>query len=446
MTGALAALIGLLGAVPSSADVRGDAMAMLAKLRQEGIASKLPEEMRSLDAAVATAEMYYQLNDSQNAERYYRLATQKGDLIQKRLLAAIQPQATPTQIPPSSPPETKPQASPAAAPTPTQESPKHETNVAPEQTTPPTPEEKEQAAQPEDALHVASDKLVGDIGTYTVQRKETLRLVAAKLGVNRAQLAAMNKLDLKSVLKEGQVLKYNNRRIIPDYKLKEGIVINIPDRMLYFYHKGKLAFSTAVALGTPTKMDNIPWHTPTGKFRIVAKAKDPTWTVPPSIQEEMRREGKEVITSIPPGPENPLGKYAMKTSLPGILIHSTTKPWSIYTYASHGCIRVYPERMESLFSMVPVNSPGEIIYRPVKAALTEDGRIFLEVHGDIYAKTKGIENEAKRLLHGMKLQDKVDWTKVHKVISRKAGVAEEITLETTEAQKAQPHQPTHSPS
>jgi len=128
------------------------------------------------------------------------------------------------------------------------------------------------------------------------------------------------------------------------------------------------------------------WQTPTGRFRIIAKAKDPTWTVPPSIQEEMRLEGKEIITSIPPGADNPLGRYAIKTTLPGILIHSTTKPWSIYTYASHGCIRVYPERMEELFKLIRVNTAGEIIYRPVKLATTETGRIFLEVHGDIYSK------------------------------------------------------------
>ncbi len=71
------------------ADQRSDAMAMLAKLRQEGIANRLPDEMRSLDSALATAEMYYQLNDQKNAERYYQLAIQKGAVIQQRLLAAI---------------------------------------------------------------------------------------------------------------------------------------------------------------------------------------------------------------------------------------------------------------------------------------------------------------------------------------------------------------------
>lgn len=428
-------LVCLLLAAPTQAgDIRSEAMAMLAKLRQEGVATRFPEELRSLDATVATAEMYYQLNDQPNAERYYRLATQKGTLLQERL-------QTPAPLSPSS---MEPTAPPAPPPTETT-APTTAPSVEPQRAQQKDPDQQPVAHdyQPQP---VQSEKLVGTIGSYTVVKKDTLRLVAGKLGVSRSQLMAMNGLTPKSVLKEGQVLRYNNQRIIPPSTIKNGIVINIPDRMLYYFQNSKVVYATAVALGTPTKMDDIPWHTPIGRFRIIDKAKDPVWTVPPSIQEEMRREGKEVITSIPPGDDNPLGKYAMKTSLPGILIHSTIKPWSIYTYASHGCIRVYPDRMEELFKMVKLHTPGEIIYRPVKAAVTEQGRIFLEVHGDIYAKTKGLENEAKALLNSMQLGGKVDWAKVKKAISRKAGVAEEITLDTVEAQQQPAAKRSQSPS
>lgn len=408
----------------SFADLRSDALATLAKLRKDGVAERFAEEMRSLDATVATAEMYYQLNDKTNSERYYQLATQKGALILKRLHTPAAPDHPGASDPVQSPPAASEPAKAASSNESAQPA------KQPEPLTQPAPQEHYAVAE-----QFSSSKLIGTVGSYTVVKRDTLKLVAAKLGVNRSQLISMNRLDPKAQLKEGQVLRYNNRRIVPDLRIRDGLVINIPDRTLYLYKKGKLIYTTAVALGTPTKMDNILWHTPTGKFRIVNKAKDPTWTVPPSIQEEMRREGKEIITSIPPGPENPLGKYAMKTSLPGILIHSTTKPWSIYTYASHGCVRVYPERMEELFEQVPLNSPGEIIYRPVKALVTDEGRILLEVHNDIYAKTKGLEHEVKGLLSAMKLQEKVDWLKVKKVISRQAGVAEEITLDTLMAKQ-----------
>lgn len=424
----------------AQADIRSEAMAMLAKLRTEGVAARFPQELRSLDATVATAEMYYQLSDSQNAERYYRLATQKGALLQERLSAPPQP------TPPVAPVAPLPTITAQDEPLPAAPEPEQPQSTHPLVTPPSNPTETAQEPSAPEEAPLQSAKLVGTIGSYTVLKNDSLRLVAAKLGVNHRRLAAMNGLSPKDHLQVGQVLRYNNQRIIPPSRLKNGIVINIPDRMLYYFEKGKLTYATAVALGTPTKMDDIPWHTPTGKFRIVNKAKDPTWTVPPSIQEEMRREGKEVITSVPPGTDNPLGKYAMKTSLPGILIHSTIKPWSIYTYASHGCIRVHPDRMEELFKVVRVNTPGEIIYQPVKVATTEQGRIFLEVHGDIYAKTKGVEREARALLQTLNIGDKVDWQKVQQVISRKAGVAEEITRKTVEAQQQQPPSQLQSPS
>jgi L,D-transpeptidase ErfK/SrfK len=157
--------------------------------------------------------------------------------------------------------------------------------------------------------------------------------------------------------------------------------------------------------------------------------KDPTWHVPPSIQSEMEDQGKEAITSIPPGPDNPLGKYAIKTSIPGILIHSTTKPWSIYSFASHGCIRVYPDQMEEFFKEVTVNTPGEIIYKPVKLAITEEGRVFLEVHRDVYGKSSGgLATEARRLIEKQKLSDRVDWQKVESMVRHTSGIAEDITL------------------
>jgi hypothetical protein len=142
----------------------------------------------------------------------------------------------------------------------------------------------------------------------------------------------------------------------------------------------------------------------------------------------MEDEGKEIIASMPPGPKNPLGKYAIRTSIPGIMIHSTTKPGSIYSFASHGCVRVSPEQMEEFFKEIKVNTPGEIIYRPVKLAVTEEGRIFMEVHQDAYAKKTRFDIVAKQLIEKQNLSERVNWNKVESVIRNKAGIAEDISL------------------
>jgi len=398
------------------ADTRLDAITAITDLRMTGLGKNIPDEMKSLDATFAMAEQYYQAKDSANSEQYYRLTIQKA-----RILASV---TTNHQI--SSPAKqqeiiSRPdilqtESSPVLVEPTT-------ARLVPESASPKTAEQ-----EPEDyPAEIVSDKIVGTASAYTIIKGDTLRLVAAKLGVSRQHLSTMNKLDVKASLQVGQQLKYNNRKIIP-LRLKEGIVVNIPDRTLYYFQQGKLVRSLPVALGTATKNEKYVWQTPTGKFRITAKQKDPTWYVPPSIQAEMEEEGKEVIISIPPGPNNPLGKYAIKTSIPGILIHSTIKPWSIYSFASHGCIRVYPALMEELFKEVKLNTPGEIIYRPVKLAVTEEGRVFLEVHQDVYSKSVGLVAEARELVQKNQLADRIDWSKFDSVLKQKTGIAEDITM------------------
>jgi len=430
----------LLSISSAFADQRSNALASFEKLRLDGIAGKLPEEMRSLNATLATADMYYQLRDQKTADRYYQLAAQKVALIQRRLQVA----ATDEPHPPEAHNALKEDLG-IVIPLTDSANLVHKTISS----TPLPPKASQPVVLPNDFEQqepFGSDRLVGTIGNYTVLKGDTLRIVAAKLGVSRTQLAAMNGLKQQDTLKTGKVLRYNNQRIIPAHRLRDGILINIPDRMLYLYQQGNLTFSTAVALGTPTKTKQFVWQTPTGRFKVVNKAKDPAWTVPPSIQEEMRLEGKDVITSVPPGKDNPLGKYAIKTSLPGILIHSTTKPWSIYTYASHGCIRVYPSKMEELFKLVNIHSSGEIIYRPVKLAVTDDGRILLEAHGDIYNKTKGLAFEAQMLIKKQKLEDKVDWKKVKQVISSRNGIIKDISQKPVETKNNDSAKPAQSPT
>lgn len=381
----------------SHASARDEAQKVLYVLRQTGVAQKTPDEMQSIDATFSTAEQYFQQNDRDMSERYYLLTVQKARV----LLASLLDHTSGSSV-----------------------------TLAKQQANASQPALEQAKAISESEYFsddVTSEKLVGSASVYTVIKKDSLKLVAAKLGVSRKYLARLNNLDLKTPLRVGQKLRYNNRKIVPQ-RMQNGIVINIPDRTLYYFKQGKLAVSIPVALGVPKKSEKYDWKTPTGKFRITAKQKDPTWHVPPSIQSEMEDEGKEVITSIPPGPENPLGKYAIRTSIPGIMIHSTTKPGSIYSFASHGCIRISPERMEEFFKEIKVNTPGEIIYHPVKLAVTEEGRIFMEVHHDAYGKKSGLDTMAKQLIEKQKLSERVDWNKVESVIRDKAGIAEDVSL------------------
>lgn len=383
------------------ADVRDDAFNAVFQLHQSGASQHMPDDMKSLDATLADAEQYNELADRKGAENLYLMTLQKAQIIDSTLKSLLAPKPL---------------------------SPAPEPQVTDSESELPSPDPVKVEHKPESTSdETLSAELIGGVGVYTVQSGDTIRLVASKLGVTIQHLIMRNRLDAKSFLKIGQKLAYNNRKIIPK-QMRNGIVVNIPDRTLYYFQHGNLVKSLPVALGTSTKNEKHVWQTPVGKFKVTAKQKDPTWYIPSSIQSEMEEAGKEVITSMPPGPENPLGKYAIKTSIPGILIHSTTKPWSIYSFASHGCIRVSPAEMEDFFKEVKINMIGEIIYKPVKLAVTESGRIFLEVHRDIYKKGANDSRDTKKTIEIKNLADRVDWKKFENVMRSKSGVAEDITL------------------
>jgi len=416
----------------ANADVRSDAISAVSRLQNAGVAKKMPDEMHSMEATFIEAEKYQNVSDHANADQYYRLTIQKAQILATILLNLTTETPVSANMQPSNDQQPSSTSSGQSATSATDSTSEIVPDINPaspakEQSVPTAVQAAPEGYTDYFPNDITSEKLVGNVNTYIVSKNDSLRLVAAKLGVSRQHLVQANYLDPKVFLKIGQKLKYNNRKIIPQ-RMKNGIVINIPDRTLYYFRQGKLTVSMPVALGVAKKNDKFDWKTPTGKFKITAKQKDPTWYVPFSIRSEMEDDGKEVISSVPPGPANPLGKYAIKTSLPGILIHSTTKPGSIYSFASHGCIRVNPEHMEGLFKEIKVNTLGEIIYRPVKLAITKEGRIFMEVHKDEYGKSMGLDAEAKRLIEKHHLSDRVDWRKVESVVKSKAGLAEDVTL------------------
>jgi L,D-transpeptidase ErfK/SrfK len=271
----------------------------------------------------------------------------------------------------------------------------------------------------------AQDIIIGGENIYVVQKGDTIDRISSKFGVTRKSVMSENGLDAKKQLTPGQELRITSRRIAPK-NLDGGIIVNIPDRMLYFFRNGDLT-TYPVGLGMPSWRDMTQWRTPEGKFRVVRKQKDPTWHVPESMQWKMEQEGKPVKKIVPPGPDNPLGRHAVTLSLSGILIHETIWPTSVSRFRSHGCIRMLPEHMETFFPDVVIDMTGEILYKPVKVAVTPEGRIFLEVNADAYGRVKSMKGEVKRLLTERGIHDKVDWQKVDKMLKDKSGIAEDIT-------------------
>lgn len=393
------------------------AQAMLDRLQTSPPPVRLLPEYRSIEATFRQGEALQRQGKSAAAARYYQLTLLKGELYARQLAETADRLALSTgnqplpQVPVPPPPTGNTQRT-----LPLQAAPRPQ----PTATLPAMPEPPVIAPRP------PSNLLAGSASIYVVQPGDFLALIGAKLGISWPRLARQNGLDPERLIFPGQKLRYDNRKIVPK-KVQNGIIINIPDRTLYFFNRGKLVRALPVTLGR-SEADNSIWRTPTGRFKIVAKEKDPAWHVPKAIMAKLEEQGQEVKEVVPPGDDNPLGKYALRTSIHGILIHSTNLPASIYSFNSHGCIRVFPEQMEELFREVKVNTAGEIIYQPIKVAVTDDGRVFLEVHRDVYKKSGDLAAEARRLLINGGVAERVSWDKVEAVLKRRSGLPEDVSL------------------
>ena len=202
----------------------------------------------------------------------------------------------------------------------------------------------------------------------------------------------------------------------PDVRL----TINIAQRLLVL-SDGEQARAYPITVGRRS------WPTPVGGFTIISKETDPVWDVPVSIQREMEQQGKPVITRMEASPANPLGRHWLGLSLPGLGIHGTNAPSSIYAFASHGCIRLHPDDIADLFPRVSVATAGVLIYQPVIMAVI-DGRVWFEAHPDEYRRFGNAIGRVREAADRGGLTAVIDWALVDEVVRQRRGRAVDVTL------------------
>lgn len=195
------------------------------------------------------------------------------------------------------------------------------------------------------------------------------------------------------------------------------IVINLAEMRL-FYIKEK--DHKKIVLTFPIGIGSEGFDTPTGVFTIIEKKENPTWIVPKSIREK----DPTLPERVPPGPDNPLGEYALRLSNPSYLIHGTNKPLGIGRRVSHGCIRLYPEDIKVLYNLTKVGTPVYITYQPVKIG-KKAGRYYLEYHRG-YKKLNPLQ-EAIGIFRSKKLPFP-DTALLYKAIRQSRGVPVELSL------------------
>jgi L,D-transpeptidase ErfK/SrfK len=188
----------------------------------------------------------------------------------------------------------------------------------------------------------------------------------------------------------GKNIVIPGQRLLPSGP-RDGIVVNLPEHRLYFYPK-PVRGKPPVVYTYPVSIGKMDWHTPLGKTKITQKRENPTWVPPESVRLEHIANGEPPLPKVvPAGPDNPLGRHAMRLGLTGAyLIHGTNNPIAVGMAVTHGCIRMYPEDIEALFPMVAVGTPVYLVNEPVKVAWA-DGNLLLEAHPPVDAQGQSFE-------------------------------------------------------
>ncbi|MCW8846658.1 MAG: L,D-transpeptidase family protein, partial [Gammaproteobacteria bacterium] len=264
----------------------------------------------------------------------------------------------------------------------------------------------------------AGSDIHGQLQWISLYREDTLPEIARAHGLGIDEIRHANPGVDTWLPGEGTVVLLPTRMILPQQR--EGLVLNLASRRLFHFDQDGVLLATY-----PIGVGREGWATPTGAAKVVSKAKEPVWFVPASIRAEHAEAGDPLPAQIGPGPDNPLGAYAILLDLPGYLIHGTNKPYGVGMRVSHGCVRLYPEDIESLYPRVPLGTPVTIIGEPIMLA-EADGLLYLEAHPPFEEDEtwSGHWEEIQgRLLQDSRLASRdIDWDRARQIIEESRGI------------------------
>ena len=268
-------------------------------------------------------------------------------------------------------------------------------------------------------LIAKEDEIIGQLAYIKLEKGDALPDIARHFSLGINEISAANPgVDLW-VPEAGERIMLPLSFILPDAPRK-GIVINLAAMRLFQFrgNNKSLAVSTyPIGIGT------IERPSPIGQMFVARKMIRPTWYVPASISEDHRKKGDPLPAKVLPGPQNPLGEYALYLNNSSYRIHGTNKPSSIGLRATNGCIRLYPEDVKKLYEKTPINTPVSFVNQPYLIG-QRDGVVYMEVHAplddsghveleNIYAKLRNIEKRSASTL---------DWRKVKETLDEARGI------------------------
>lgn len=276
-------------------------------------------------------------------------------------------------------------------------------------------------------LPAQGEHLVGGATRSPVLPADSLALIAFRYGLGFREVIQANPGMNPWQPGLGGTVLLPTAVLLPEGP-REGIVVNVSEMRLYYYPKGAQEVRVY-----PIAVGRTDWPTTLGATRVRAKVKDPVWTPPESIRAEHALLGDPLPREVPPGPDNPLGNYALRLGWADILIHGTNKPLGgIGMPVTHGCVRMYPDDIETMYEQVPVGTAVRFVDQRYKLGLHR-GRWFLEAHPPLDENGKvdetGLVAALTRLRDQAGADTGIDWDIVISVLREAAGYPRPVSAE-----------------
>ena len=162
------------------------------------------------------------------------------------------------------------------------------------------------------------------------------------------------------------------------------VTVDVARNRVYLFEDGKLVDKSPVATGSEKVLKKAGktflFHTPRGRMKVLRKIQDPIWTKPDWAFLE---DGQKVppLDSPKRQVKGHLGKYALDLG-DGIMIHGTDDVGSFGKRASHGCIRVPGDMLETLYNASKVGTPVYIFESEMTQTATNNSKTG-ERHSDL---------------------------------------------------------------
>jgi L,D-transpeptidase ErfK/SrfK len=219
------------------------------------------------------------------------------------------------------------------------------------------------------AAAAASPTLIGEAVVHKTTRDDSLLDIAHQYDVGYVAIIAANPVIDPWAPGAGKNIVIPTQHLLPQAP-HDGIVVNIAEMRLYYFPKAE-----GEPLTFPIGIGDEGTTTPNGQTKIVRKAANPTWY---RTKAEIANKPWEPKI-VPPGPDNPLGAYALYLGWPSYLIHGVDDWRRVGRRDSRGCMGMYAADIETLFRAVKVGTKVTVVNQPVKLGWVGD-QLYLEVH------------------------------------------------------------------